>query len=81
VLPLTADRQIVELSYLPNEQAPHIPVLKRTIADVKCKDKEGRVFIVEMQIEWTDSFKQRLLFGTGQAFVKQLQKGEDYTFL
>ena len=42
---------------------------------------QGRVFIVEMQMNWTDHFKQRLLFGTSQAFVKQLNKGEEYKFL
>lgn len=81
VLPLPDDGQIAELYYLPNEQAPHIPTMKRTIADVKCKDSQGRSFIVEMQIEWTDSFKQRLLFEAGQAFIKQLKSGEDYKFL
>jgi len=34
-----------------------------------------------MQMNWTDHFKQRLLFGTSQAFVKQLEKGEEYKFL
>lgn len=81
VLPLSADRQIVELSYLYGEQVPSIPILKRTIADVRCKDNYGRSFIVEMQIEWTDSFRQRLLFETGQAFVKQLEKGQEYHLL
>lgn len=81
VLPLSPDRQIVELEYLPTEQVPVIPTLKRTIADVKCKDKLGRMFIVEMQIQWTDGFKQRLLFQSGQAFVKQLEKGGDYEYL
>ena len=52
MLPLSTDRQIVELSYLPQEQIPPIPLLKRTIADVRCTDREGRHFIVEMQIEW-----------------------------
>src|SRR3990167_7172410 len=75
VLPLASDNLIVELSYLPTEQVPVIPEFKRTIADVKCTDAQGRVFIVEMQMNWTDSFKQRLLFGTSQAFVKQLEKG------
>ena len=81
VLPLSSDRHIVELSYLPSEQVPSIPEFKRTIADVKCKDAKGRVFIVEMQMNWTDSFKQRLLFGTSQAVVKQLEKGNEYKFL
>ena len=81
VLPLATENSIVELSYLPTEQVPNIPTFKRTIADVKCKDANGRVFIVEMQIDWTNSFKQRLLFGTSQAIVKQLEKGESYRLL
>ena len=81
VLPLAEDRLIVSLTYLQNEQVPVIPEFKRTIADVKCTDAQGRVFIVEMQMNWTDHFKQRLLFGTSQAFVKQLDKGREYKFL
>ena len=81
VLPLEPDQLIVELSYLPTEQVPEIPEFRRTIADVKCKDCKGRVFIVEMQMNWTDSFKQRLLFGASQAYVKQLGKGDDFNLL
>ena len=81
VLPLASNSPIIELSYLQSEQVPPIPEFKRTIADVKCKDAHGRVFIVEMQMNWTDSFKQRLLFGTSQAFVKQLEKGNEYKLL
>ena len=81
LLPLPANSQIVTLTYLQNEQVPVIPEFKRTIADVKCTDVQGRVFIVEMQMNWTDHFKQRLLFGTSQAFIKQLDKGEGYKFL
>ena len=81
VLPLEPDHLIVTLAYLPTEQVPVIPEFKRTIADVKCKDAKGRTFIVEMQMNWTDSFKQRLLFGTSQAFVKQLTKGKGYKLL
>ena len=81
VLPLSSDALIVKLKYLPTEQVPAIPEFKRTIADVKCTDALGRVFIVEMQMNWTDSFKQRLLFGASQAYIKQLDKGKDYVLL
>ena len=81
LLPLSPNSLIVTLTYLQNEQVPVIPEFKRTIADVKCTDAQGRVFIVEMLMNWTDHFKQRLLFGTSQAFVKQLEKGEEYKFL
>ena len=81
VLPLESDNIIIEIEYLPTEQIPEIPEFKRTIVDVKCKDTKGRAFIVEMQMNWTDSFKQRLLFGASQAFVKQLGKGQNYHLL
>ena len=81
VLPLPDEHPIVELEYLPAEQIPVIPIIKRAIADVKCTDNTGRVFIVEMQIEWVDTFKQRLLYEAGQAYVKQLKKGEEYHLL
>ena len=81
VLPLEAESPIISLEYLPTEQVPVIPEFKRTIADVKCTDAQKRVFIVEMQMNWTDSFKQRLLFGTSQAFVKQIEAGQEYKFL
>jgi predicted transposase/invertase (TIGR01784 family) len=79
VLPLKSP--IISLEYLPFEQTPHIPILRSSVPDVRCKDKTGRHFIVEMQVDWTDTFKKRLLFGTGQAFVKQLKKGEHYELL
>lgn len=81
VLPLEPGHSIIDLEYLSAEQIPQIPTFKRTIADVRCKDERGRVFIVEMQISWTDSFKQRLLFGASQAIVKQLEQGQAYTLL
>ncbi len=81
LLPLPDDSPIVTLEYLSPENAPIIPGMKKTIADVKCTDSQGRVFIVEMQIDWIDSFKQRLLYESGQALVKQLRHGEDYRLI
>jgi predicted transposase/invertase (TIGR01784 family) len=81
LLPLPSNSPIVTLTYLQNEHIPVIPEFKRTIADVKCTDAHGRIFIVEMQMNWTNHFKKRLLFGASQAFVKQLAKGEDYQLL
>src|SRR5271156_3972871 len=81
LLPLPADGLIVSLEYLNPEQVPTIPILKRPVVDVKCTDQQGRIFIVEMQIEWTDSFMQRMLFNASRAYVKQLEKGEEYHLL
>ncbi|NNM60436.1 MAG: Rpn family recombination-promoting nuclease/putative transposase [Legionellales bacterium] len=81
LLPLPVDGQIESLEYLPSEQVPQIPGFKYTVVDVKCKDQYGRVFIVEMQIQWIETFVQRMLFGTSTAYVRQLGKGDDYHLL
>lgn len=81
VLPLPEDNLIQSITYLPIEQVPVIPALKNSFVDVKCTDQRGRVFIVEMQIQWTAGFMQRMLFGTSQAYVRQLAKGEGYEYL
>jgi predicted transposase/invertase (TIGR01784 family) len=80
VLPLPLECRIAELEYLPNKPIPRLPAFKRTAANIKCKDIYGHGFMVEMQIDWTDSF-QRLLFGASQAVVKQLENGEAYNLL
>ena len=81
VLPLPSDGLIETVEYLTPEQSPTIPTMKNTIVDVKCKDQNGRIFIVEMQLQWTDSFAKRLTFGVSKAYVQQLNKGETYDSL
>lgn len=81
VLPLPEGGLIETLEYLPSEEVPVIPIFKYTVVDVKCTDAHGRVFIVEMQIEWTASFMQRMLFNASKAYVRQLEKGEYYDLL
>lgn len=81
VLPLPSDGLIETVEYLTPEQSPTIPTMENTIVDVKCKDQNGRIFIVEMQLQWTDSFAKRLTFGVSKAYVQQLNKGENYDSL
>jgi predicted transposase/invertase (TIGR01784 family) len=81
VLPLDEDQEIESLEYLPAELVPEIPLLKHTIVDVRCKDKLGRQFIVEMQMFWTEDFKHRVVFNASKAYVKQLEKSKPYTVL
>jgi len=81
LMPLPADRQIEEVEYLPAEQVPDILGKKNSLVDVKCKDKSGRVFIVEMQMLWTDDFMNRIVFNAGKAFVRQLDKNMGYHLL
>ncbi len=76
ILPL--DVPIKSLEYLPAELVPEIPLFKNSIVDVRCMDENGRQFIVEMQMLWTDSFKSRVLFNASKAFVKQIECGKEY---
>jgi len=81
LLPLPPDRMIEDLDYLPTEHVPEIPGFKYTLVDVRCRDTKGRYFIVEMQLNWSKHFIQRMIFNTAATYVKQLKKGEDYDTL
>jgi predicted transposase/invertase (TIGR01784 family) len=74
MLPLAEGRYIESLEYLPADMAPENPLMKYSIVDVRCRDNRGRQFIVEMQMHWTTSFMQRVLFNASKAYVRQLDK-------
>lgn len=78
LLPLEEDQQIQSIEYLPTELIPVDPIHKDTIVDVRCKDVQGRQFVVEMQMAWTDAFKQRVLFNASKAYVSQAEIGTKY---
>ena len=48
------------------------------MVDVRCFDQMGRQFIVEMQMEWNESFKNRVVLNASKAVVRQLKKNEDF---
>ena len=81
ILPLAENQHIVSLTYEDPALIPELPELKHSIVDVKCTDNFGRQFIVEMQMYWTNSFKSRMLFNSGKAYVKQIEKGHKYSEL
>ena len=79
LLPLQQGKEIVSIEYMPAELVPVNPDKKDTIVDVRCTEKDGRQFVVEMQMYWTDMFKRRTLFNTCKAYARPLKKGEDYS--
>jgi len=81
IMPLKQGIYIEELHYLPPEQVPHSKSKKNSIVDVKCIDNEKQQFIVEMQMLWSEAFKNRIVFNAGKAYVKQLDKNEEYDIL
>ena len=81
LLPLPEDGQIESVEYLTPEMVPENPTKKDSIVDVRCKDQQGRQFIVEMQLYWNEEFKRRVLLNASKAIVRQLDKGEDYSLI
>lgn len=81
LLPLRADEEVIEVEYLPAELVPDNPLRKNSIVDVRCVDAVGRQFIVGMQMVWSPEFLQRVLFNSAKAYVRQLDKGFDYSLL
>ena len=75
------EEEITSVTYLTPEMVPQTPTRKFSIVDVRCEDAQGRQFIVEMQMVWSAEFKQRVLFNASKAYVKQLNRGEDYSLL
>lgn len=75
------EEEITWIEYLPPELVPKNPLRKNSIVDVRCRDKRGRQFIVEMQMVWSAEFRQRVMFNTSKAYVSQLGNGEDYDLL
>ena len=78
LLPLASGEEITDIEYLPSELIPENPLRKYSIVDVRCKDKLGRQFLVEMQMIWSPEFKQRVLFNASKAYARQLKSGEEY---
>ncbi len=72
---------ITSVEYLPAELVPENPLRKNSIVDVRCKDLNGRQFIVEMQMVWSQEFMQRVMFNSAKAYVRQLDRNESYHLL
>ena len=81
LLPLEPGKQVESIEYLPSELVPRTPTSKNTIVDVRCEETGGRKFIVEMQMNWTADFRERVLFNASKAYVVQLDKSEQYNLL
>ena len=81
LLPLDADGQIESVEYLTPEMVPDNPGKKNSLVDVRCKDQQGRQFVVEMQLHWSDSFRRRVILNAAKAIVREAEKAQNYTLL
>ena len=81
LLPLPSGEEIADIEYMSPERVPRTSIGKNSIVDVFCKTKDGRKFIVEMQMCWTADFKDRALFNSAKVYVDQLEHAEDFSLL
>jgi predicted transposase/invertase (TIGR01784 family) len=81
MLPFDEKQEVVEIEYETGEMIPQIEALKNSVVDVRCTDNYGRQFIVEMQMNWTESFKSRVLLNASKAYVWQLESSQEYKLL
>jgi hypothetical protein len=72
---------IISIEYLPSEQLPLVTGAKLSILDVRCKDRAGTTFVVEMQLIHVAGFINRVVYNGCKAYADQLKAGEPYTKL
>jgi len=81
LLERTDAHTIEEIEYLPGEQLPVVEGAKLSILDVRCKDRAGTTFVVEMQLIHHPGFVNRVVYNACKAYVGQLKEGDWYTKL
>ena len=75
------EETIVSIEYLPSEQLPLVMGAKLSILDVRCMDRTGTTFVVEMQLIHVPGFINRVVYNACKAYVGQLRTTEKYTRL
>jgi hypothetical protein len=78
LLERSGDHTIETIEYLPSEQLPLAAGAKLSILDVRCKDRSGTTFVVEMQLIHVDGFINRVVYNACKAYAGQLQESEEY---
>ena len=81
LLPLSEEEQIHEIEYLPTELVPEINSYRYAVANILCTDAMSNKFCVVIRIEWSNVFKQRVLFNASKLYVSQAKKGGKYSEL
>jgi hypothetical protein len=81
LLERSGDRTIEAIEYLPSEQLPLVVGAKLSILDVRCKDRAGTTFVVEMQLIHVPGFINRVVYNACKAYITQLKATEKYSKL
>ena len=75
------DELIEDIEYLPSEHLPLVTGAKLSILDVRCRDRAGITFVVEMQLLHVPGFLNRVVYNACRAYVGQFGAGDSYTKL
>ena len=75
---LPEDRKVVEISYMPTEHQGPLPDNKEYHYDFMCRDKDGSVFIVEMQRYNERNWFRRCVSYAARAYDRQNVRGGGY---
>jgi len=78
---LTLPEPVESIEYMDADVLPATPDHKNSAVDVRCKDKVGRQFIVEMQMYWTEGFLSRTLLNACKAYAEQSKRGQVFNAL
>src|SRR5689334_251654 len=81
LLERSGERAIEAIEYPPSEQLPQVMGAKLSILDVRCKDRAGTTFVVEMQLIHHPGFINRVVYNACKAYAGQLQAGQFYDVL
>lgn len=81
LLERSGDDTIEFIEYLPSEMLPLVVGAKLSILDVRCKDRRGTTFVVEMQLIHVSGFINRVVYNACKAYVNPLQIGDSYSQL
>ncbi|MEW5802850.1 MAG: Rpn family recombination-promoting nuclease/putative transposase [bacterium] len=81
MLRFAPEHEIIDLTIIDPYQAPKIAGMKDTYLDVKARSRDGREFIIEMQVLNVAGFEKRVLYNAAKAYSIQIGEGEDYPSL
>jgi predicted transposase/invertase (TIGR01784 family) len=78
VLKRSEEKVIVDVVFNDPYNIPETSEFKKSIVDVRCTDKQGNQYIIEMQVTNQKDYSARAVYYSSLALSRQLQKGQKY---
>ena len=74
-------KPIKEATFIPRVQDPTTEAKKSSSVDLMCKDQDGCIYIIEMQVVKYEGYKERAQYYASKAYINQAAKGGKYSKL